>query len=183
MNKIFGVLLLVLLASCQSDGPHRETFNNPDYDVSDYKTVAWESDKPFVFMGVMSGGIPADFSNRVQGIVKTALLEKGYVFVSRDEEPDMLAVILAGAGERAAYSEHSYTENNLRNATVVWSQINEYLQAGLSVELKEPQEGETIWQGSASRRIKDRETRHQNGRVISEFVAELMQGLPAATAL
>lgn len=171
--------VLILMTGC-TPSIRSEIYPNQNYNLSGYKTFAWANDHPLTVVGVLVGSPTDRLETVLKEEVSSQLVEKGYSPIRRNENPDFVIVLTAGAMDQMTHSVHKVDRNRMNyDATVMWSQMNDSLQGAISVSLLDPASDETtIWRGVASDRVKSRDSRKQDGSTVRRLVQEIMKSLP-----
>jgi hypothetical protein len=158
-----------------------EIYPNQNYDVSGYSTYAWANDNPLTMVGVLTGSPTEQLETRLKGEFSSSLANKGYTRVKRTENPEFVVLFTAGAIDQMSRSVHKVDRTKRGyDATLIWSQTNDYLEGAVSVSFLEPESKKTIWRGSAVDRVKDRDSRKQDGSTVKRLVEEIMKHVPSS---
>ena len=176
MKSVQAILLFSLIAVAACTPTIRsEIFPDNRYDIAGMSTYAF-AEKPLSVIGVIIGGPTEQLESVLKNELSAALADKGYTLASREADPDFVIIFTAGAFDRMAQSVHRM-DGNFNNASVIWSQTNDYLQGGVSITFQEPETEKTMWRGMASDRVK---SQTQDGSTVKRLIEEIMQTFPAS---
>lgn len=182
MKHWFGAFLpvLILVAGC-TPSIRSEIFPNQNYDISSHKTFAWANEHPLTVIGVLVGAPTQQLEEVLKDQFSSQLTDKGYLQVKSTENPDFVILFTAGAADQSAYSVHRVDRNKWAyDATVIWSQSNDYLEGAVSVSFLDPDSEQTIWRGLAADRVRSGDSRKQDGSTVRRLVQEIMKYVPSS---
>lgn len=113
------------------------------------------------------------------GTTTDELNKRGFTRVARDEHPDFLVSFIVGAANQSQASQHRSNPSGLtQEPVIIWSQTNEYLEGGVSVIIRNPDNDEIMWQGIARDKLSGREVRALGKATVSRLVQAVMKKFP-----
>jgi hypothetical protein len=174
MKLVQAILIFSLMGTAACTPTIRsEIFPEDRYDIAGMNTYAWGK-KPLSVIGVIIGGPTEQLESVLKNELSAALADKGYTRADRAADPDIVIIFTAGAFDRMAQSVHRM-DGNFNNASVIWSQTNDYLEGGVSITFQHPETEKTMWRGMAVDRVKSQK---QDGSTVKRLIEEIMKSFP-----
>lgn len=187
---VFLTSLVISLAGCATKPPESVVDFAPGYNFSQQQTIAF-----YALSGEVTGNNPTDLTDfqrdRIDAALKSALEAKGFVFVDKTADADLLlswhlnlmdktdvkTYNNTSYGVSAGYSRYNryamYNCYNCMNQTDV--RITEYTQGTFIIDMIDPQENASVWRSVTQSKLKDDNIRDQAAlnataaRVLAEF--------------
>jgi len=171
-------LTVTFLTGCESPNLKSRTYVTQGYNIASMKRFTWDRELGLSTVGVLFGVESKNLELLLRRNTLDAMRDRGYQYVERSENAQFMVSFVAGAMEQR---QETFQSNRMDlDSSYSWTQTNEFLQGGISVVLKDPAEGEIIWQGTATQRIKNHQMRKQDGSVVLGLLKIIMETLPRA---
>ena len=186
---LMGLTMLGLVA-CATKPPEPVVDYAPDYDFGQTKTIGF-----YALSGEVTGNSPSNLTDfqrdRIDDALKSALQQKGFTFVSKTSEDDLLLTWhlnmvdktdvktynTSSYGVSAGYSRYNryamYNCYNCMNQTDV--RVTEYTQGTFIIDMIDPQRNASIWRSVTQSKLKEENIRDQAAldaaaiRVLANF--------------
>jgi hypothetical protein len=166
--------LILLLASCAS-GPRIATQSNPAVDFSSMGT--------YNFMQPLgtdrANGVQTPLSNMLSQAVSREMSKRGF---RRSDNPDLLVNLFVNTEQRlqvrqvpTAGSFHGYRRNRYRTWGSYRTDVREYTQGTLAIDLVDAGQNMLAWEGVAQQRLSRNAagiTQEQADEVINQVMAQ-----------
>ena len=187
---LFIGVTIMGLAACATKPPEPVVDYAPDYDFGQSKTIGF-----YALSGEVTGNSPNDLTDfqrdRIDDALKSALQQKGFTFVSKTSEADLLLTWhlnmvdktdvktynTSSYGVSAGYSRYNryamYNCYNCMNQTDV--RVTEYTQGTFIIDMIDPERNASIWRSVTQSKLKEETIRDQAAldaaaiRVLANF--------------
>ncbi len=173
MRKLLiTTVAFLLLLGCASSGPRIATNVDPSVNFSAFKT--YNLMQP---LGTDRSGVRTPLSNMLANSMGRELEARG---IRRSDNPDILINFFVNTEQRldvrqvpTAGSFHGYRRNRYRTWGSYRTQVREYTQGTLAVDVVDPARNMLVWEGVAQGRLRrsDREITQER---VDEVVGHLM---------
>lgn len=175
------VALVALLAACAT-GPRVRTDYDPTADFSGYRT--WGFYDP---IAMEESGYSSWISDRIKDDVRREMEARGYRYA--DKKPDLLVNFQGLVRERTdVYSiprtdfQYFYSYRARRYFAVpVWydeTQVNQYTEGTLTVDLVDAARNRMVWTGAASSRVSQRKSPQERAAEVDTAIASIFAQYP-----
>ena len=184
-------LVVLTLSACATKPPEPAVDFAPDYNFSELKTVGF-----YAMSGEVTGNNPTELTDfqrdRIDAALKSALEAKGFVFVERTADADLLLTWHLNLMEKtdvktynnpsygmsAGYSRYNryamYNCYNCMNQTDV--RVTEYTQGTFIIDMIDPEENASVWRSVTQSKLKDETIRDQ--AALDSAAMRVLAGFP-----
>lgn len=176
-NLLFSLLTWLAVSGCSSLRVSRDY--DAARDFSPLKTYAWQHD-----VQPQSGDPRIDNSlldERVRRAVDDTLAKKGFRQVERGEADFLVAYFrnyrsrISGSSWSAGAGRSSYSRYG---GVGYGSDISEYDQSVLTIDIIDPVNDRTIWRGVGTRTVYEGSSPNKLTRIVNDSVARIMKKFP-----
>lgn len=191
MRALLIVALAALLAACATT-PGRITRDfDPAQDFSAYRSFAWADESPMAVFGARM--IPATIEPRIARSIRSALEAKGYTYVEDVAEADFAVSFTVGTRDGTEIIEKPdlFWDNRVnwrwgvgyfpvlppRSMTMTRTEIREYTEGTLAIDLYDVERRMPVWHGAARRNLTSAQLRGETGD-IDAAVQRILEGFP-----
>lgn len=184
MKHVFILLLFIaVLSGCASSNLQSRTYVKPGADLTEMKRYTWAKKDSLSFLGVLYGSDHEVLAARLKAQTTKALSVQGYQHVEADMDPQFTLSIIAGAMAQTEQSATSFSEGSIHLHLDDPSSLNnEHFQGGLSLVFTDFSGEDILWQGTATQRIKNRDTGNQDDTIMVKLLGIIMTTLPSKKA-
>jgi hypothetical protein len=176
MAKILRLgLLVIMLAGCASPGPRIATNINPATDFTSFSTYNFMqpqgTDRP--------GGIQTPLSSMLMSALSREMEKRGF---TRSDNPDLLLNAFVNTEERmnvrqvpTSGSFHGYRRNRYSTWGAYRTEVRQYTQGTLAIDLIDAAQLMLAWEGVAQQRLGRNAaqiTQEQVDKVVGAVLAE-----------
>lgn len=188
-----ATLILLAVAACATKPPEPVVDFAPDYDFGQSKTIGF-----YALSGEVTGNNPTDLTDfqrdRIDAALKAALEAKGFTFVDRTADADLLlswhlnlmdktdvkTYNSPSYGATVGYSRYNryamYNCYNCMNQTDV--RVSEYTQGTFIIDMIDPDENASIWRSVTQSKLKEETIRDQ--AALDSAAVRVLAAFPAA---
>lgn len=188
-----ATLILLAVAACATKPPEPVVDFAPDYDFGQSKTIGF-----YALSGEVTGNNPTDLTDfqrdRIDAALKAALEAKGFTFVDRTADADLLlswhlnlmdktdvkTYNSPSHGATVGYSRYNryamYNCYNCMNQTDV--RVSEYTQGTFIIDMIDPDENASIWRSVTQSKLKEETIRDQ--AALDSAAVRVLAAFPAA---
>ena len=188
-----ATLILLAVAACATKPPEPVVDFAPDYDFGQSKTIGF-----YALSGEVTGNNPTELTDfqrdRIDAALKAALEAKGFTFVDRTADADLLlswhlnlmdktdvkTYNSPSYGATVGYSRYNryamYNCYNCMNQTDV--RVSEYTQGTFIVDMIDPDENASIWRSVTQSKLKEETIRDQ--AALDSAAVRVLAAFPAA---
>jgi hypothetical protein len=188
-----ATLILLAVAACATKPPEPVVDFAPDYDFDRPKTIGF-----YALSGEVTGNNPTELTDfqrdRIDAALKAALEAKGFTFVDRTADADLLlswhlnlmdktdvkTYNSPSYGATVGYSRYNryamYNCYNCMNQTDV--RVSEYTQGTFIIDMIDPDENASIWRSVTQSKLKEETTRDQ--AALDSAAVRVLAAFPAA---
>ena len=188
-----ATLLLLAVAACATKPPEPVVDFAPDYDFGQSKTIGF-----YALSGEVTGNNPTELTDfqrdRIDAALKAALEAKGFTFVDRTADADLLlswhlnlmdktdvkTYNSPSYGATVGYSRYNryamYNCYNCMNQTDV--RVSEYTQGTFIIDMIDPDENASIWRSVTQSKLKEETIRDQ--ATLYSAAVRVLAAFPAA---
>jgi hypothetical protein len=188
-------LVVLTLSACATKPPEPAVDFAPDYNFSELKTVGF-----YAMSGEVTGNNPTELTDfqrdRIDAALKSALEAKGFVFVERTADADLLLTWHLNLMEKtdvktynnpsygmsAGYSRYNryamYNCYNCMNQTDV--RVSEYTQGTFIIDMVDPVENASVWRSVTQSKLKEDTIRDQ--AALDSAAARVLGAFPPGVA-
>lgn len=186
-------LILLAVAACATKPPEPVVDFAPDYDFGQSKTIGF-----YALSGEVTGNNPTELTDfqrdRIDAALKAALEAKGFTFVDRTADADLLlswhlnlmdktdvkTYNSPSYGATVGYSRYNryamYNCYNCMNQTDV--RVSEYTQGTFIIDMIDPDENASIWRSVTQSKLKEETIRDQ--AALDSAAVRVLAAFPAA---
>jgi hypothetical protein len=188
-----ATLILLAVAACATKPPEPVVDFAPDYDFGQSKTIGF-----YALSGEVTGNNPTELTDfqrdRIDAALKAALEAKGFTFVDRTADADLLlswhlnmmdktdvkTYNSPSYGATVGYSRYNryamYNCYNCMNQTDV--RVSEYTQGTFIIDMIDPNENASIWRSVTQSKLKEETIRDQ--AALDSAAVRVLAAFPAA---
>ncbi|MEK9791150.1 MAG: DUF4136 domain-containing protein [Halieaceae bacterium] len=188
-----ATLILLAVAACATKPPEPVVDFAPDYDFGQSKTIGF-----YALSGEVTGNNPTELTDfqrdRIDAALKAALEAKGFTFVDRTADADLLlswhlnlmdktdvkTYNSPSYGATVGYSRYNryamYNCYNCMNQTDV--RVSEYTQGTFIIDMIDPDENASIWRSVTQSKLKEETIRDQ--AALDSAAVRVLAAFPAA---
>lgn len=188
-----ATLMLLAVAACATKPPEPVVDFAPDYDFGQSKTIGF-----YALSGEVTGNNPTELTDfqrdRIDAALKAALEAKGFTFVDRTADADLLlswhlnlmdktdvkTYNSPSYGATVGYSRYNryamYNCYNCMNQTDV--RVSEYTQGTFIIDMIDPDENASIWRSVTQSKLKEETIRDQ--AALDSAAVRVLAAFPAA---
>lgn len=188
-----ATLILLAVAACATKPPEPVVDFAPDYDFGQSKTIGF-----YALSGEVTGNNPTELTDfqrdRIDAALKAALEAKGFTFVDRTADADLLlswhlnlmdktdvkTYNSPSYGATVGYSRYNryamYNCCNCMNQTDV--RVSEYTQGTFIIDMIDPDENASIWRSVTQSKLKEETIRDQ--AALDSAAVRVLAAFPAA---
>ena len=188
-----ATLILLAVAACATKPPEPVVDFAPDYDFGQSKTIGF-----YALSGEVTGNNPTELTDfqrdRIDAALKAALEAKGFTFVDRTADADLLlswhlnlmdktdvkTYNSPSYGASMGYSRYNryamYSCYNCMNQTDV--RVSEYTQGTFIIDMIDPDENASIWRSVTQSKLKEETIRDQ--AALDSAAVRVLAAFPAA---
>ena len=188
-----ATLILLAVAACATKPPEPVVDFAPDYDFGQPKTIGF-----YALSGEVTGNNPTELTDfqrdRIDAALKAALEAKGFTFVDRTADADLLlswhlnlmdktdvkTYNSPSYGATVGYSRYNryamYSCYNCMNQTDV--RVSEYTQGTFIIDMIDPDENASIWRSVTQSKLKEETIRDQ--AALDSAAVRVLAAFPAA---
>ena len=188
-----ATLILLAVAACATKPPEPVVDFAPDYDFGQSKTIGF-----YALSGEVTGNNPTELTDfqrdRIDAALKAALEAKGFTFVDRTADADLLlswhlnlmdktdvkTYNSPSYGATVGYSRYNryamYNCYNCINQTDV--RVSEYTQGTFIIDMIDPDENASIWRSVTQSKLKEETIRDQ--ATLDSAAVRVLAAFPAA---
>ena len=188
-----ATLILLAVAACATKPPEPVVDFAPDYDFGQSKTIGF-----YALSGEVTGNNPSELTDfqrdRIDAALKAALEAKGFTFVDRTADADLLlswhlnlmdktdvkTYNSPSYGATVGYSRYNryamYNCYNCMNQTDV--RVSEYTQGTFIIDMIDPDENASIWRSVTQSKLKEETIRDQ--AALDSAAVRVLAAFPAA---
>ena len=188
-----ATLMLLAVAACATKPPEPVVDFAPDYDFGQPKTIGF-----YALSGEVTGNNPTELTDfqrdRIDAALKAALEAKGFTFVDRTADADLLlswhlnlmdktdvkTYNSPSYGASVGYSRYNryamYNCYNCMNQTDV--RVSEYTQGTFIIDMIDPDESASVWRSVTQSKLKEETIRDQ--AALDSAAARVLAAFPAA---
>ena len=188
-----ATLILLAVAACATKPPEPVVDFAPDYDFGQSKTIGF-----YALSGEVTGNNPTELTDfqrdRIDAALKAALEAKGFTFVDRTADADLLLswhLNLMDKTDVKTYNSPSYGATvgyrrynryamyncyNCMNQTDV--RVSEYTQGTFIIDIIDPDENASIWRSVNQSKLKEEPIRDQ--ATLDSAAFRVLAAFPAA---
>ncbi len=182
-KSLLPVLAALLLAACASS-PRIETLQAPNADFSGYSSFAFVEP-----LGTARGGYASLISQQLIFSIRREMEIKGFEYVDDAEQADLLVNAFTHLDERIrtrpvsdpfmgrSYWDYRYGFYTPWPTYSVRTELQEYTEGTLTVDLIDSASNVMIWEGTARNEISEK-TRRDAAQAIDRAVARLFEQFP-----
>lgn len=180
--RLLALLALVTLVAACATGPRVRTDYDPTADFGGYRT--WGFYDP---IAMEESGYSSWISDRIKDDVRREMQARGYRYA--DKKPDLLVNFQGLVRERTdVYSiprtdfQYFYSYRARRYFAVpVWydqTQVNQYTEGTLTVDLVDAARNRMVWTGAASSRVTMRKSPQERANEVDVAIASIFAQYP-----
>ena len=195
IRLIMSALVAVTLAACATKPPEPAVDFAPDYNFSQPKTIGF-----YAMSGEVTGNNPTELTDfqrdRIDAALKSALEGKGFVFVDKTADADLLLSWHLNLMEKTdvktynnptygasvGYSRYNryamYNCYNCMNQTDV--RVTEYTQGTFIIDMIDPIENASVWRSVTQSKLKEETIRDQ--AALDSAAVRVLAGFPPEAA-
>ena len=195
IRLIMSALVAVTLAACATKPPEPAVDFAPDYNFSQPKTIGF-----YAMSGEVTGNNPTELTDfqrdRIDAALKLALEGKGFVFVDKTADADLLLSWHLNLMEKTdvktynnptygasvGYSRYNryamYNCYNCMNQTDV--RVTEYTQGTFIIDMIDPVENASVWRSVTQSKLKEETIRDQ--AALDSAAVRVLAGFPPEAA-
>lgn len=195
IRLIMSALVAVTLAACATKPPEPAVDFAPDYNFSQPKTIGF-----YAMSGEVTGNNPTELTDfqrdRIDAALKSALEGKGFVFVDKTADADLLLSWHLNLMEKTdvktynnptygasvGYSRYNryamYNCYNCMNQTDV--RVTEYTQGTFIIDMIDPVENASVWRSVTQSKLKEETIRDQ--AALDSAAVRVLAGFPPDAA-
>lgn len=195
IRLIMSALVAVTLAACATKPPEPAVDFAPDYNFSQPKTIGF-----YAMSGEVTGNNPTELTDfqrdRIDAALKSALEGKGFVFVDKTADADLLLSWHLNLMEKTdvktynnptygasvGYSRYNryamYNCYNCMNQTDV--RVTEYTQGTFIIDMIDPVENASVWRSVTQSKLKEETIRDQ--AALDSAAVRVLAGFPPEAA-
>ena len=195
IRLIMSALVAVTLAACATKPPEPAVDFAPDYNFSQPKTIGF-----YAMSGEVTGNNPTELTDfqrdRIDAALKSALEGKGFVFVDKTADADLLLSWHLNLMEKTdvktynnptygasvGYSRYNryamYNCYNCMNQTDV--RVTEYTQGTFIIDMIDPVENASVWRRVTQSKLKEETIRDQ--AALDSAAVRVLAGFPPEAA-
>ena len=195
IRLIMSALVAVTLAACATKPPEPAVDFAPDYNFSQPKTIGF-----YAMSGEVTGNNPTELTDfqrdRIDAALKSALEGKGFVFVDKTADADLLLSWHLNLMEKTdvktynnptygasvGYSRYNryamYNCYNCMNQTDV--RVTEYTQGTFIIDMIDPIENASVWRSVTQSKLKEETIRDQ--AALDSAAVRVLAGFPPDAA-
>ena len=188
-----ATLMLLAVAACATKPPEPVVDFAPDYDFGQSKTIGF-----YALSGEVTGNNPTELTDfqrdRIDAALKAALEAKGFTFVDRTANADLLlswhlnlmdktdvkTYNSPSYGATVGYSRYNryamYNCYNCMNQTDV--RVSQYTQGTFIIDMIDPDENASIWRSVTQSKLKEETIRDQ--AALDSAAVRVLAAFPAA---
>ena len=188
-----ATLILLAVAACATKPPEPVVDFAPDYDFGQSKTIGF-----YALSGEVTGNNPTELTDfqrdRIDAALKAALEAKGFTFVDRTADADLLlswhlnlmdktdvkTYNSPSYGATVGYSRYNryamYNCYNCMNQTDV--RVSQYTQGTFIIDMIDPDENASIWRSVTQSKLKEETIRDQ--AALDSAAVRVLAAFPAA---
>ena len=188
-----ATLILLAVAACATKPPEPVVDFAPDYDFGQPKTIGF-----YALSGEVTGNNPTELTDfqrdRIDAALKAALEAKGFTFVDRTADADLLLSWHLNLmdktdvkthnspsyGATVGYSRYNryamYNCYNCMNQTDV--RVSQYTQGTFIIDMIDPDENASIWRSVTQSKLKEETIRDQ--AALDSAAVRVLAAFPAA---
>ena len=188
-----ATLILLAVAACATKPPEPVVDFAPDYDFGQSKTIGF-----YALSGEVTDNNPTELTDfqrdRIDAALKAALEAKGFTFVDRTADADLLlswhlnlmdktdvkTYNSPSYGATVGYSRYNryamYNCYNCMNQTDV--RVSEYTQGTFIIDMIDPDENASIWRSVTQSKLKEETIRDQ--ATLDSAAVRVLAAFPAA---
>lgn len=185
-----AIIVMMFVTSCASvpsvftDFDQSQSFDN-------YKKFSWISDTPMIVTGDQG---PSSFvAARLQSAIKTALVQKGFSFVSERSDADFVVAYTVGARDKLDIREREVVDfygphwrwgydyfGDIRPRGYTRTEVTtrQYSEGSLAIDIFDRERKSPVWHGSASKRLSRDELKGESEESTRMAVQTILAGFP-----